>query len=769
MSDVGPWTKYQTPAAPIEAAPEAGEGPWTKYQQAKPEPRSSGGIVSTIMDAGRAVKDAVVGQNEFDYPEIISAIQSGAPLGETAAQTAQSRGEGGMEFLANLRSARGEEGLVDVLKSYDPATTTAKDKHGNTVVTFAGNPYYLNRSGLSGRDVDEGVRDTLLTTPFSGVAGNITKGVGLALRAGGQAIAGLFGSVASDVNSARVGSQQGLDIPSAIASTIGGAGGEVAGTAISAIINRVRNNPARYVTANGTLTPQGEQVFAEAGLDPADVSERLAQEFARRIKQTGPTPATAREVAANEFGIPLTRGDATGDFGTIAFERAAEANARGEMAGSITRGRREQQRQAIDAAKGTIADDLGPGVATRSPQESAGTVLQGVRTREEAHGKMVSATYDQAADEMAGKVVARAQLKRLPEVVDEELKAAGVQILPDSRIHPSAAAAMDIIDKLGRMEIGEAVKAVEKVAGYTTAAGKTVAPYERTRSLGAVALDSLETIRKEIGGKGGLLSAASNESDRMRVRAIVKAYGRWLDDTADEILMSGESGVVDAVSQLKNARAAAAKHFSLFGERPTRAGVDDAGKTIERMIHSDVTEQEVANFLYGTSKIGDSGRGYRVAKRILEITGKDSDEWNAVRRGMWQRLVQNTEDTRQPGAQAVSENILKFVNGEGAAMANLLYTPVERAAMRRFANVLKNTIPPADAVNPSKSGYEVARALGDVFNVNAPFYIRIFGQVAKAGSAVRAVGGGAPPVRTPAPTALPAVGAVAGDRLLTDE
>ncbi len=123
----------------------------------------------------------------------------------------------------------------------------------------------------------------------------------------------------------------------------------------------MRSNPARYVDPDsGELTQRGRMIFQEAGFDPEAISAGIAAQFAARIPKTGPTVSTARDVAASEFNIPLTRGDATQQFARQAFEQSAEANAKGQWAGDIARGQREGQVSAVEAAKGDIANQLGP-------------------------------------------------------------------------------------------------------------------------------------------------------------------------------------------------------------------------------------------------------------------------------------------------------------------------------------------------------------------------------------------------------------------------
>lgn len=729
MTD-GPWAKYQE-------APAAGaaEGPWSTYR----EP----GVVDKIVGAGKAVVDTVRGQNEFDYPEIDQGL-----LDESISSPFDQR----QEIAARLYQARGEDAMVDVLRRYDPDLVRGKDKYGNQIVNFRGKPYYLNKSGLSQRDLSETARDVTITAPFSGAATAVTRGAPVLVRAIAQGAAGGAGSLTIDAASSAAGSRQGVDVPALVASVLGGGAGEMLGSAAASIVNVIRTKPDKYVDAAGALTDEGRRIFAAAGFDADEVSTNVANAFAARARKTGPTEATAREAAAGEFGIPLTRGQATGDFGTIAFEQAAKANARGEMAGDIMRGRFNRQYEAVDAAKGNMARELGP-TATGDVQDAAGTVLTGVRNREEAHGQMVDAAWDQARKGAKGVTIPKAEIRKLPDVAREALRADPRLFTPDDSetLYPAAVSAMRLLQRWGDLDIGE----------MTTKSGQAVSPL-------GVGLEVADELRKMLSGKGGLLDDAKSPGDRLRVKAIANAVGDWLDDMADQQLMRGQHSK-EALEQFKSARKASAKHFQLFGESAGRGADDAAGRTIERMIKADVTEQEVANWIWGKSRVGESGDAYRVIKRLGEITGRNSEEWDAIRRGMWLKVVTNAEGKTQPGAQQTAQDIFEFVNGKGRAIAQELYSRDEIAKMRRFAATLKNMVPPADATNPSKSGYEVARALGDVFNVNAPFYIRIFGLAANANNARKAIGGGAPKTRTSVPSTVPAASSVGADRYLNDQ
>lgn len=733
------WEEFNPqPAAANSAANE-----WAQFNPQPAERPSAGttigGLGPLMRSAAYGLKKAVVGQNEFDYPEIHQGhlLETNFPL------------------VVKLNRTRGEQGQLDVLRAADPKMPApTKDKYGNIIVQFEGRPYYLNRSGFSDRDMMEGVRDTLLMGPAARVAGAVTAGAILPLRAAAQAAAGAVGSLVTDVVSGLSGSKQGLDLPGMIGSIIGGAGGEMLGSAGTAVVQKIKTNPARYMDRNGDLTDEGVRMFAEAGFDPVDISRQVAAEFTRQARRTGGTTATVREAAANEFGIPLTRGQATQNYSDIAFEQSARADARGQTAGEIVRGQFQRQDEAIAKAKADIAYDLAPNVGAESPQRSAGYVQTGLRQQERAHGEMVNAAWDQAGEQSKGVFVPRESLQALPDVVKGALRDKNLRVTGSGQLFPAAAAAMELIEDIGALKVSDA----------TTKSGSPMGPL-------GLALQAVDMYRKELGGRGGFGEAAAMPADRLRMRTINRAFNDWLDGVVDAELMKGGKDGVAAVQQFKNARAASKKHFDLFEERMLPSGQpDDAGKAIERMIQFDVTEQEVANLLYGTSKVGDSGRAYRIAKRVQEIVGKDSVEWQALRKGMWQRMTLEAEGVDQPGAQAVSKNIMEFTNGKGQALAQALFSPAELAKMRRFAQVMKSTVPPPGSRNYSASGYELARIMGGMSYQVAPLYIRIFDQTRNVSSTARALTtrGGAPVARPGVPPAVPAASAAAGG-LLADE
>lgn len=133
------------------------------------------------------------------------------------------------------------------------------------------------------------------------------------------------------------------------------------------------------VTERGRFTPEGEAALREIGLDPAQLPDELAGLFTDAFRAKGVSPAIAREAAASEFGIPLTRGQATQDPVMLGQERAAVSGLRGGKAQEIGQGFAARQSEAVGAARGQLQDMAArgaprienPAVASEAVSDSA--------------------------------------------------------------------------------------------------------------------------------------------------------------------------------------------------------------------------------------------------------------------------------------------------------------------------------------------------------------------------------------------------------------
>lgn len=107
-------------------------------------------------------------------------------------------------------------------------------------------------------------------------------------------------------------------------------------------------------TPQGGFTAEAETVLREIGLDPSTLPPDLATQMQAAFRTKGATSAVAREAAASEFAIPLSRGQSTLDPRALDLEGAALGGNRGGRAQEIGRGFETRQAGAIDAARSQL-------------------------------------------------------------------------------------------------------------------------------------------------------------------------------------------------------------------------------------------------------------------------------------------------------------------------------------------------------------------------------------------------------------------------------
>ena len=739
---------------------------------ANPSPPSAvEGVVEWVSSLPRRAGEAIRGQNEFDIPELSGSpiltprasqdfprqVQEAARTGGAGAVQALYRNSAQMEGLrGRLNAARGEEAQLDILRQFDPTVQTARDRFGNTVIRFQGQPFYLNRSGMSARDGMDLMQDAAIAVPFAGAAARAVKGFGLLARTGAQGVAGGLASLTRDAQSAAAGSRQGVDLDAAAMGAAGGAAGEVIGSGLSAVLSRFRNNPAQFVRPDGSLTDDGARMFTEAGIDAGDVTQRMGQNFAERARQTGTNTGTAREAAAAEFNIPLSRGQATGDFDQIAFEQSAQRGARGQSAGAVMREFDQGQRTAVRDAFGNFSDRVAPRAMDVLDERQAGeTVAGGLQRAAEASRENVGRLYDTARG-MGASIRADA-VQDVGQTVRNTLSNGANPVIIDDALTPFAARALREIDELSNLNIQNVAQPAPRAMGATGATNEAA-------EIAGVSFDGIEQVRKRINA----LYRQAPPTERGAIGRVMGAFDDWFDNAADRAMLSGSD---DALEAIKKARAAYRNDRRLYGAG--RSADEDAGNAMQRLLSPETTAQEAANILYGTSKVGESGVAVRLARRIEQAVGRNSPEFDALRRGIISRMVQNAEDAiTQPGAQAMQNRISEFIGGRGSDLSRVLFTPDEIGQLRRLANVLRTTVPPQGTVNHSGTGYEIARSISQGISAgeNAPFVIRMFTRwfqgnaVRDQVNASRAVGAtaGAPRLTSPGGVVPSTIGSTSG-------
>lgn len=450
----------------------------------------------------------------------------------------------------------------------------------------------------------------------------------------------------------------------------------------------------------GRIDPMSDEAIARSmdlamAASPASAGARVKHVF------TPAKPQIARE--ADEFGVQLTAGQRTGNPALLSREDAMLGGAYGPRAQEVAQAARARQAQQIGAAQEQIGEVAGRGVAQlERPAEAGGVVADAVRGAATQAREGFKRQYDEA---FAGDGVMRpeffqgaarpgAQALTVPgspinefaaplsQRITERLVNRGEPVIIDDVITPAASRALRELDNVSNLKLGNigqpgAGDVIEGVTlrGVDQARRKLVAFYKAARN---------------------------NPADARAVQQIINEFDDQVEQAVTSGLFSGNPKFLDA---LRGARQAYSSYQKTF--KPRGAG-DDVGRALQNIVERDATPEQVANYLYGSAKVGNTGLSVRMADRLKEILGESSPEWAAIRQGAWQRLTGVAEGRTPMGAQKMSERILEFVNGDGKTLAQRLFSPEELAQMRRFANVLKATVARPGTTNPPNSGNRLA-------------------------------------------------------------
>jgi hypothetical protein len=138
---------------------------------------------------------------------------------------------------------------------------------------------------------------------------------------------------------------------------------------------------------------------------------------------------------------------------------------------------------------------------------------------------------------------------------------------------------------------------------------------------------------------------------------------------------------------------------------------DEVDKVVARITGRDgglpASPTEVADFLYGRSGAGDKGISVKLAQRLKRQLSPDG--WTSVRQGMWTKLVEPAEGRLDWGPQKIAERMHEFLNGNGAPLSHVLFSPEERGLMKKLAGTYKQMIPVKGTTNPSGTAPMLAK------------------------------------------------------------
>lgn len=402
------------------------------------------------------------------------------------------------------------------------------------------------------------------------------------------------------------------------------------------------------------------------------------------------TAAAMRE--SDEFGYPLYRGEVTGDLRQQAWEQSARHGSQGGKAQEMI----QNQDAVRDAARQAAQQRMGPTTPAQAAEEVSGAMQRAAAGFREGADDLYASARAKGANIEAGAVSVLANR------VERDLAADG---LPLNQIatsaYPHANQAMNILrgvsgfrgsgaqtaEQALNQRAQQAMSGLQGFSGPPTGGTKVVAS----------SLDTIDEARKAIVRLRG-----AHDADRHALGIIKNSLDNWLDDAINARLFSGDASALDDLLQARDL-------WSRYKQITTARPGDDASAMMAKITAGDHTVDEVANWLVNTSNVGLVGRASRLAATIKKTIGDSAPEWQSLQEAVAHKILNPT--IGQGGPQALATSIRKNIDG---SLAKIVLPVERREELRRFGSLMGRTVPDPRATNPSKTGYELKRQLGQL-------------------------------------------------------
>jgi len=629
---------------------------------------------------------------------------------------------------AKMALARTDLGKLAILRDMKGEVPARLDDFGNVIVRQDDQEFFLNRPGASPQDVPDVVTAMAFEVPLAMRGGRAMSGLGHAGRAIGTGIGVAGGSVAQDALAQVAGSTEDIDLQHAMVAGALGASFEFAAPFVVPFFRRLFRNRRFYDRAAGGLTDDGTAALRRAGIDPENVTDDFVRRFEQAAKDAvdpKDIATTARMVEADDFGVRLSRGDASRDVVQQGREDLMLKGAQGgDSAKNIMRGFRESQADDILTARGRVQGELGGGQVSE-PFQGTRAVQDRLLESSQAARRGIREGFDDARSRNAS--VAVEGVKDLARSVREGFRGF------NPATAPSAGAMVKQLSTLERRFPGKVSK---------------------------VSVRALEDWRQQVSA----LSRSNNSVERGAAGDLLRSYDDFMTTKLDDALISGDAGALDAFRSARRLRFQFRQKFE--GNKIVEGlieTVDEGGEAFLKLEPSEAT-----NVLFGASRFGKKG-STAAARRIKNVLGESSPEFGAIREEAFLRLFPD-------GRNAIGKFPGNFDRAikDSPELMRVFFGPDEIRQIARFRNVVHNATGRVEgAINRSGTAIAGSRLVQDLFGLNprtaAAFIARLLPVVvgdasgaARAVSATRAV---IPKATGPAGL-VGGVGAVGGNALL---
>lgn len=595
-----------------------------------------------------------------------------------------------------------DEGYGDIMKKSlaERFVRKEKDANGYDIIVYHGpdgaeRKAYVNKPGLDTEDVGRGI---VSSVPYlvGGIGTSLaTKGLPLLGRAAAQFAAGSGTSFGSDIATQALGSKEQPDAGRAAVMGGFGAAGEVAAPVVSAVWRKLVTEPGLYDAAAGQLTQRGVKAVVEAGLDPAAFTKDMSAKFAKAYAKSGDAAMAGRQFATHDLGIESTVGQRTKNPAELLKEGAMWRGNEGEVARQHITDfyalQRAQVRNAAlgnpeEAGAGNIPGRLGIGAAMNPareikdmvPQELGASIQEGLQTAQRA----ARGVEDQAWSGLRNITAAPEAIELLPQYIGPVLNAREI----DQTVTPMA---YKMATTLHRYVTGEAGETAFSALGQT------------------LEKPTVDGMRRRL---GQMVGDAAPGSDKSAAGEIYRQFNEWIGAAADRQFLAGHP---DAAAALRTAREISREIKDIFQPRDMRTGQALPAKSlIDKVMQKADSPEAVVRAVVGRPdaeiRVGAVDLMNRLKRGLDRFGGAEGQNvWNDIRSAYYMKMI--TDGKGELMSPQTMLNTIKKTFEKQPTMVNTLYTPAERAEIKKLVKSLEQ-ITYKDP-NQSGSGYAIANLL----------------------------------------------------------
>jgi hypothetical protein len=664
------------------------------------------------------------------YSEYISGdVKTEFPnMGEIYTINSKGNVKGALKDLAlnfGYMTTADQNARLDMLFEAYPGSAVSKDSFNNVMITLPENlvdkntnrTFYLDKPGLSFNGAIDTIGTMLTYIPGAGwVAKKGAMGLGKKVVLQGTAAATT--GVAGDIYSSQLGNTQGdgllpiVDEGKALLNFGFGAAGEKIGQVVTKIVglntatnfleNKIPSNIAstffgkqNYITNKGEITQKTINLAKKLGVEDNVLKNKISMtNFALGLENGLEANVAAKVGGLNEFGISVFLAAAQGNKKALKEIDLIRKGGAGENMQNIVLAQDDlilqQHFKALNEIKNKMITEKNSALSSAFPPNTKNLAANAVDDN--------IAALDKQINDVAIKM--QKSVNRKYDAIDwnQDFKKPVVKNL-----------VKNFKDALTNSDSGIGQGFNKTTMPNTAAFLKNMELFSKklnNKKLTKITMGALESERKSL---NKIMSNTRDATDLAALSVMKKRFDFFYDAAVEKGLANGNAEVLNVI---KSARAASADYKKLFVPQKYKSiGVnipDKGGQFTQKVLNGDYTNSQIANFVYGSSKVGGSYKevGVPVVKKLYEIFPEGSNGRDLIKVGAFNRLIENS--FKQYGSREIfspklfAKAVNDAIDGTGKNVSNIIYTETQKKGLINFAKEIEKQLSEKSFVNTTK-------------------------------------------------------------------